>query len=97
MECPFQVGDQVVCINGERNSKRKHTETWPVTGRIYTVRELFECSGHIGIRLVEIVNPVYEYTQGVMEMGWQPFRFRPVKKTDISIFTAMLTKIPENV
>jgi hypothetical protein len=43
---------------------------------------------------VEIVNPATYYGY---EVGWYAGEFRPVKTTDISIFLAMLTKVPEGV
>jgi hypothetical protein len=66
----------------------------PVLNSIYTIREVITLNGHVAVRLVEIKNPVLEYGDGTNEMAFRASRFRPVveRKTDISIFTAMLKK-----
>ena len=49
--------------------------------------------------LEEIVNPPYRYVEGTFEPSFFPSHFRPLaeRKTDISLFTAMLYRKPENV
>ena len=66
----------------------------PVLNGIYTIRDFVPADvyGPEQIRLVEIRNPSggrWEY-----EPSFAPKRFRPAveRKTDISIFTEMLTK-----
>lgn len=85
----FRVGQKVVCIGGKRIGGHG-TEAIPEFGSVYTVRE-FGADG--GIRLVEIVNPPLAYIEGFFECTFAVESFRPVveRKTDISVFTALLT------
>lgn len=107
MEYPFVVGQKVVCVNDEDKDKTYskyftyYNIAMPTKGEIYTIREVFSTSiGNVGVRLVEIVNPVTPFKNGTgevhMEMGYMASRFRPVveKKTDISIFKEMLNRSP---
>lgn len=59
-------------------------------GRIYTVRSTCDFYGVVGVRLHEILRP---HSKFGIEVPFAAARFRPVqkRKTDISIFTAMLT------
>lgn len=61
-------------------------------GAVYTIRNIYTCpvADEVGVLLAEMVLP--EFLTGV-EFGWRISRFRPVqtRKTDISIFEAMLT------
>ena len=89
----FHVGQKVVCVDdvfpfgSELNC--------PVNGCVYTIRD-FEYSdgGANGMRLDEIVNEPRAYVDGFVEVAFFLHRFRPVRTTDISIFTAMLAPIP---
>lgn len=94
--CNFRVGQKVV-IAFPYDDQTKFAaalcgETLPDAGFIYTVREI-EPPDHTGvvfIRVFEIVNPAgHEFG----ECAFNSQRFRPVvdRKTDISIFQAMLT------
>lgn len=82
----FHVGQKVVCVddkpfNGGLDGL--------IAGNIYTIRGFGECmSGPLGIRLVELLRP-----KPANDMPYLARRFRPIieRKTDISIFTAMLT------
>lgn len=89
----FHVGQKIECIkltfNPAWRGKRR-----PVVGRIYTVRDVgvrhqggVDCEG---VWLDEIINPLHPSGH---EYGFFAACFRPVveRKTDISIFTAMLT------
>ncbi|WP_105430193.1 hypothetical protein [Neorhizobium sp. T6_25] len=104
MECTFQVGQKVVCVDDRFTCGWDRIVKTPVKGQVYTIRQLFTfkaCTGPVVtiILLDEIVNPVRKWDAGVMEAGFVPRRFRPVveRKTDISIFTALLTSQPEQV
>lgn len=106
----WHAGMKVVCIDSEphfigRQRQPWFGETFPVLGRVYTIREigqLYEQYGYGGlivVRLVEIVNATITYGVGTFEGGYSARRFRPVqhRKTDIALFTAMLTKTGEKV
>lgn len=69
---------------------------YPEFGVVYTVRAIFEMQGAICIRLKEIRNKVSRWRDGRYEPGFEAYAFRPVqtRKTDISIFTAMLSPKP---
>jgi Cu2+-containing amine oxidase len=72
----FHVGQKVVCVDATLPANPWHREHPLVLKRIYVVQHCFvECIDIDGSR-----------------RGWQNWRFRPVveKRTDISIFTAML-------
>lgn len=88
----FEVGQQVVCVD---DSTRDGDPTYLTCGSIYTIRSFdSECPPHVGIRIEEIILPVPPGWKE--EASYYPWRFRPIRKTDISIFTAMLTKLPQN-
>jgi hypothetical protein len=88
----FHVGQLVVCVDDDN---------WllpiphrPEAKRIYTIRAIVEGIHPIdgrgpGLLLDEIINPTVKGT-GV-EYNFDPRRFRPLRKTSISIFTAMLS------
>jgi hypothetical protein len=96
-----KVGDKVVCVDDAPHAP--HTVSGytvlPEKGRVYTIRGIVV--GHQwlinygdGVFLNEIVRPSGGRT-GV-EQPWNVTRFRPVqpRKTDISVFTALLKSTP---
>jgi len=88
----FRVGQKVVCVNSEKFRNMDLNLSgglFPKKGMIYTVRG-FSIGGHV--LLDEIVELPHLWLEGYGEGGWLVWRFRPVveRKTDISIFTAML-------
>lgn len=104
----FHVGQKVVCIRerdewtGPRAAMTR--TTFPVKDAVYTVRDVFahplSVSDSIYLRLAEIHNTPAPTVLGLFEAGFVTTGFRPVveRKTDISLFTAMLTpkKAKEN-
>lgn len=66
----------------------------PSVGETYTVQAVFvsPIDNIEYLRLKEVANPALSFTEGVMEPAWPASRFRPIteRKTDISIFKAML-------
>jgi hypothetical protein len=76
----FHVGQKVVCIDASLPANPWHRANPLTKGRIYVVRHLF-------VKCIDIDDS---------QRGWQNWRFRPVveTKTDISIFTEMLTPAP---
>ncbi len=96
----WHVGMKVVCIAPIQNRTAYGDELIPAVGHVYTIRLMGVCgwSGTVTIYLSELVNPEREYdlpngSQIQGEPGFAAKHFRPVqpRKTDISIFTAMLT------
>jgi len=95
----WKVGDKVVCLQTWFEPCGGYgDEVGPVEGVIYTIREIGYLSpsipGKVHVRLCEIVNKARPcQVVGIWEQTFRASRFRPVqkRKTDISIFTAMLT------
>lgn len=94
MECTFQVGDKVVCINNRwpPGTGWGH-EALPEVGVTYTIREILitPCcldgvwGERAALRLAEIVNPAAEYQIGPSpfhiakrEPAFGAHRFRPL-------------------
>lgn len=92
----FHIGQQVVCIKDfHRIPARFPHLKIPQKGSIYTIREFCpekDINGNIGLYLEEIINtePVLFLSSTMREACFGASHFRPVRKTDISIFTAML-------
>lgn len=74
----WHTGMKVVCVNNEGEEKAL------VLGRVYTLCAIYAVDTVVYVELLEDTEAA----------GWFPWRFRPVqtRKTDISVFTAMLTK-----
>lgn len=104
----FRRSQKIVCI-GTDGTPGIDWNTWirhwkvilPVRGGIYTVRDTRAEFGRQHIRVVEIRNPLVEYTDAPRQEPWfWSSAFRPLvdRKTDISTFTELLkTKEVENV
>lgn len=95
----FRIGQKVVCIVGPAGWQTID-ENQPVHGQVYTVRETRLGKAGQYIRLVEIVNSPGHYAEGIEEcfFWWRGFRPVVTRKTDISIFTKLLTPTePERV
>jgi hypothetical protein len=100
----FHVGQKVVCIDVSSHKQKGHlrptyaSTVTPTLGGVYTVRDIFDASvyGHDepGLLLVEIVNPVRRYISLAgpceCEQFFLAFRFRPVRTTNVDVFTKML-------
>ena len=104
MECPFQVGDVVVCIHEKWQNEGQPLYTsirFPQLNEVLTIREirLSVTQPFVGTPCLlfnEIRNPLLP--SHTHEIAFAYNRFRPAKKTDISVFTAMLkTKELTNV
>lgn len=94
----FEVGQQVVCVDDHFDHPNRHGFHRPTKGDRYIVREFVpDFGGEPCIRLSEIINPPVVWRGDVFpeELAFKASRFRPIRKTDISIFTAMLNKAPE--
>lgn len=83
----FRVGQKVVCVDASAIQKAVPLNE----GAVYTIRTIIPLRSSVrgcGIYLVEIVNLL----ELGLEVGYFSDRFRPAveRKTDISIFTAML-------
>lgn len=96
----FRVGQKVVCVDARDRRGYIHPEDHPVShwlaeGAVYTIRKTM----HRKTRLVWIngINRRKKTGSTIwVDSGFFASRFRPVaeRKTNISIFTAMLKKAP---
>lgn len=95
-QCNFYIGQKITLVEDIAAHPewaayaKTHGIVWPEFGVVYHVRELFEDTGlrRIGVRLKEIVNPVFHFADGIKELGFHHVLFRPV--TDISDFERLL-------
>lgn len=96
----WHVGMKVVCVSDLNDHPAKCARhIVPSRGSVYTIREIFteprskKFPNDPFVRLVEIVNAPQKTKFGPYECSFHVRHFRPVqpRKTDISIFTAMLT------
>ena len=87
----WHVGMKVVCIDG-RWDPNQPGENSPVDGGLYTIRTIEADGDGVFIRLVEIINPT-NTRDGDEECRFTTKSFRPVRvrKTDIAVFTALLS------
>jgi len=99
----LRAGQKVVMFRDFGHGARLRAEldgvVLPVKGPIYTVRELDPdtSNGFACIRLVEIING--PHVGDGIEPSFEAALFRPVveRKTDISVFRAMLTPSKKKV
>ena len=101
----WKPGDYVVCIK-EVTSHHKDTnleKIWrklvpnlPVVSCVYSLREVYNRGGVIGIRLNEIHNPIAKFADGFTEGAFQSQYFRKVITPNIDCFHQLLTNIPEH-
>lgn len=82
----FHIGQRVICVRAPICELRWPWTAYPVEGQVYTIREVMLSS----VLLAEIVSAI---GRSGYEGAFDANRFRPIveKKTDISIFTAMLS------
>lgn len=91
----FHIGQQVVCVG--RFAPHRWVKNYPQVGSIYRIRG-FRDIGDVNLLFIwleEIVNPLAVFYDGHSEEPSFDLRgFRPVRKTDISVFTEMLNTQP---
>lgn len=104
----LSVGQRVICTDnrprdeGDGSSSGYGDEALPELGATYTIRAIVPGRPlgyeHDGVLLEEIVNPVRVYEAPMGFVTCEPFfhawRFRPVRTTNIDVFTAMLEPVP---
>ena len=100
----FFIGQKVACIGEPWMADTRPWADWrsyvthfPKIGHVYTIRAIYPGSEQYksppGLRLHELINPKTQYMDGSDEAAFLCEAFRPLteRKTDISIFTKMLT------
>lgn len=89
----FHVGMKVVCV--EAMPGPRWLEHHPAVGDVLTIRGLdpTEDGERLYLWFEEIRNMSFQYRDSFGEVSFNARRFRPVvsRKTDISVFLAMLT------
>lgn len=103
----FYVGQKVVCIDATSSATAnlRLTLNGLTEGAIYTVRAVAGVPNHtpylkehlqcgVCLWVEEIVRP--SAYSGGPETGYSAARFRPLVKTDISVFQAMLNPTPQH-
>lgn len=99
----FHLGQQVVCIDDSvKRAKAIQDMHGLKKGNIYIIRWVGEMiwpffgvtNPLLYIRVEEIIRPT---CCGHADLPYLATRFKPLKTTDISIFTEMLTKLPETI
>lgn len=93
----WKVGDEVVFIGFPNHINFRDGENLPEVNQKYTIREIFIHKEKLVIRLKEIVNDKRNYMDAYGEAAFRADSFRKVqkRKTDISVFTVMLNKTPQ--
>lgn len=99
MKCNFVVGQKIELVIDfspeQRRSAPMDDIILPELNTVYTVRELSIFEGEPMVLLVEVINRPRYYADvfDVVEQGFGAYRFRPLteRKSDISVFKAMLT------
>jgi hypothetical protein len=87
----YHVGQKVICVRDDKGRVFPNLNVL-TRGTIYTIRGLVD---NDGVLLEEVILPNYPYDPWKKhEVSFAIDRFRPVKTTDISIFTAMLAPSP---
>jgi hypothetical protein len=92
----FQIGQRVVCIYDVGCLPANEFRNVPIKGSIYTVRGFVSPDvGYErtpGMLLEEVMNPPWEYKEGVFEPSFHRYHFRPLvqHKTDIWFSSACL-------
>jgi hypothetical protein len=102
----FRVGQRVVCVDADSGEGEWPSGSRPVLGQIYTVRSIEPTIlNSAGLKLVELCLTSTPGHCGIIskkiykDAAYRAARFRPIveRKTDISVFKAMLTSIKEPV
>lgn len=94
----FRIGQKVVCVKGFADVARLYPFlNFPEEGATYTVSSIDAV--YNGLRFKEVTNPPFDVGLGPQIASFYPGRFRPVveRKTDISVFKAMLNSSDERV
>jgi hypothetical protein len=98
MSAEFDIGTIVVCINDSWVQDKRYGEKMPYKGQVLTIRSIeIRDDDTPFLRFEEIVNPVVEYPNGLGECRFCAFQFRPVRKTDISVFEKHLIPVKDEV
>ena len=96
----LHVGLQVVCVSDVFSPCpywRRAVRSWPKLHMIYTIRDMREVKGLVGLCFFEFVNPREHFFEGYAEPAFKSQNFRPVRRTSIEIFERLLAPAPVDV
>jgi len=99
MTWSFKPGDKVVCVDDSTRPGTIWYGDAPEVGKIYTIKRVFfDVADSPVLSFLEIERSYRSKAEHGDNIGYGVRRFRPVqtKKTDISIFTDMLTSSKVN-
>jgi hypothetical protein len=71
--------------------------TFPKLGGVYTIRDICDREGVIGLMFEEIWHAPAMFCVGLVEPAFLAKRFRPVRRTNIDIFKKMLEPAPREL
>jgi hypothetical protein len=89
----FYIGQQVVCVSEKFTNNtlwRQTVRSIPKLNGIYTIRDMYEWGGRVGLYFYEIVSPSAQFIDGYGEPCFNSKNFRPVERTSIEIFEKLL-------
>ena len=93
-------GDLVECIKEfqqNRQMEEARGTRYPIAGIIYTVRKVIPDNEQGAVLLEEIINPPQDHIEGFNEAIFCMSHFRPVRTTDISIFTEIAQDVKDGI
>jgi hypothetical protein len=91
----FHIGQVVVCVDASKHPTAGDVGEYPVEGDVYTIRSFSVGPDELGLRLEEIINPIYDFEgEGIGEVAFLSYRFRPAKKTSLDVFEVALKERP---
>ncbi len=96
----FHIRQHVICICDRWSYEptwRAAVHTFPKLGGIYTIRDICDRLGTIGLMFEEIRHEPAWFCVGLVEPAFNAKRFRPVKKSNIGIFKKMLAPAPKDL
>jgi len=100
MSIQYHIGAKIICVNDQYDKHPLWPENfkYPVLNEVYTIREIIVNARDVTFLLEEIINePIKWDEKTFIEVSWFSWHFRPVKETDISVFTAMLNLPPKQI
>jgi|SRR5579883_2763207 len=100
MAMDFHIRQHVICICDRWSYEptwRAAVHTFPKLGGIYTIRDICDRLGTIGLMFEEIRHEPAWFCVGLVEPAFNAKRFRPVKKSNIGIFKKMLAPAPKDL
>jgi hypothetical protein len=79
----FHIGQVVVCVDASKHPTAGDVGEYPVEGDVYTIRSF------------SVINPIYDFEgEGIGEVAFLSYRFRPAKKTSLDVFEVALKERP---